>query len=331
MALYIFNVLYTAGNKNGKSGVISMFNHEELKVYFRDGIVDFGEATISIANTSFLYGLGVFTGIRAHFNDATRKLYLFRPEDHYKRLREACVLCHYQGFLSSYDYPKFQEILVELLKVNNISQDTYIRVTNFTDENKVTPKFVEYKDSLSAFLYPLGDYVPTTGMRCAVSAWTRVDSNAMPASAKLNGIYVNTAFAKTDALRGGFDEAIFLDANQHVVEGSAENIFIVRGGTLITPSSASNILEGITRDSVMQIARDEGIPVEERSISRAELYRADEVFLTGTGAKVSPVVEIDHRPIADGVPGPISKRIQETYFRAVKGEDDRYARWLVEV
>lgn len=308
-----------------------MFNHEELKVFFRGEIVEFSEANISIANSGFLYGLGVFTGIRAHYNAARDKLYLFRVEDHYARMAFSCKLLRYQGFLDNYDSPKFLSVLIDLLKANKIKQDVYIRVTNFTDENRITPKYCDYKDSLCMFLYPLGDYVPTTGMKCMVSSWVRTEDNAIPARAKIDGIYANTAFAKTEALLNGYDEAIFLDKNGHVVEGSAENIFLVIDGKLVTPSVNDNILEGITRKSIIEIATQAGIEVIERSIDRTELYRADEVFLTGTGAKVSPVVEIDKYQVGDGSIGPISAQIQKIYFDVVKGDDPKYMHWLVDV
>ena len=233
-----------------------MFNHEELKVFFRGKVVDFADANISIANSGFLYGLGVFTGMRAHFNVAADKLYLFRPEDHYKRFLFACKLMRYVGFTEHYDYAKFLGVIVDLLRINKIREDSYIRVTNFTDENRITPKFVGYKDSLCSFIYPLGDYVPSGGMRCKVSSWVRTEDNSMPARAKINGIYVNTAFAKTEALLEGYDEAMFLDGRGHVIEGSAENVFFVIDEKLVTPAITDNILEGITRKSVMQIAQD---------------------------------------------------------------------------
>lgn len=308
-----------------------MFDHEKLKVYFRDRIVEFDEGRISIANTGFLYGLSCFTGMRAHYNKSRDKLFLFRPDAHFERFCFQCRLMRYGCFLENYTYDKFLGIIVDLLKVNEMRQDTYVRITNYSDENKVTPKFIGYKDSLCMFLYPIGDYVPIGGMRCKVSSWTRVDDNYIPARGKITGLYTNTAFAKTEALQGGYDEAIFLDKNGHVVEGSAENIFIVYGDTIITPPRSDAILEGITRDSVMRIARDSGFTLEERSLDRTELYRADEVFMTGTGAQVAPVVEIDNYPIRDGQIGPVSKSLQQSYFQAVRGEEDRYADWLVDV
>lgn len=308
-----------------------MFNHEQLKVYFRDRIVPFAEATISVSNSGFLYGLGVFTGIRAHWNERTEKLFIFRPDAHFRRMQASCKLFRFTGFTEGYDYERFLGVLVDLLRVNSIREDAYIRVGNFTDENRITPKFVGYRDTLAVFLYPLGDYVPTGGMRCTVSSWRRIEDNSIPARSKTNGGYVNTAFAKTEALKNGFDEAIFLDQLGHVVEGSAENIFLVIDGEVVTPPVTDNILEGITRDSVLRIARDLGLSCRERSIDRTELYRAEEIFLTGTGAKVSPVVEIDHYAIGSGTVGPIAKKIQDVYFATVRGDEPRYRDWLVAV
>lgn len=308
-----------------------MFDHEKLKVYFRGEIVDFKDATVSISNTGFMYGLGAFTGIRAHYNEKNGALYLFRPHDHFERLRFACKLCRFSGFLDNITYDVFLDMLIELITVNNIKEDCYIRITNYSDENRVTPKFVGYKDSLCAFLYPIGQYVPTTGMRCMVSSWTRAEDNAIPARAKLNGIYLNAAFAKTEALLNGCDEALVLDSRGHVVEGSAENLFMVRDGVLVTPTVSDNILEGITRRSVLEISQNEGIQIVERSIDRTELYCADEVFLTGTAAQVSPVVEIDKIAVGNGSVGHISKRIQDIYFDAVHGDIEHYKHWLVDV
>ncbi len=307
-----------------------MFNHEELKVYCRGQFLPFKDATLSIGNTGFLYGLGIFTGMRAHFNELHNKLYLFRPEAHYERMRFGCKVFRFNGFLEKYTYHAFLEVLRELFRQNQIREDVYIRVSQFSDENRITPKFV-YKDSLSAFLYPLGDYVPSSGMRCMVSSWGRVEENAMPARLKCHGAYCNTAFAKSEALSNGYDEALFMNSRGHVIEGSAENIFMVADGYLITPPKSDNILEGITRDTVMRLAKEEGIPVVERSIGRTELYRAEEVFLTGTGAKVSPVVEIDKYKVGEGDIGPISKHLQSLYLRVVRGEVEKYRDWLVEV
>jgi len=308
-----------------------MFDHENLKVFFEGKIVPFEDAKISISNTAFLYGLGVFTGMRAHYNKETDFLYLFRPKEHYERFRFACKLLRYEQFLKNYDYQKFLNVILSLLKENKIKHDVYIRVTNYSDENKISPNLLKYKDNLCAFLYPLGDYVPTDGMKCKVSSWTRAKDNMVPARAKIVGLYVNTALAKSEALMDDYDEALFLDDYGNVVEGSAENLFIVTGGKLITPPVNDSILEGITRASVIQLAESIGLEVQERSIARSELYKADEVFLTGTGAKVSPVVEIDQYLVSDGKVGEVAAKLQSMYFSIIRGEDEKFSNWLVNV
>lgn len=308
-----------------------MFDFKTLDVYFKNQFVPYTEAHIGIANTAFLYGLGVFTGMRAHWNEIESQLYIFRLEDHYKRFLMSCRMCMFEEFERDYTVEKFREALLALLQRNSIQQDVYIRVSQFVDEESIGPKFGHYKSSLAIFLYPLGDYVPTNGMRCCVSSWRRVNDSALPARAKIVGAYVNTAFAKSEAARNGYDEAIVLDDEGHAVEGSAENLFIVRDGVIITPPVTDNILEGITRKTVMTLACDLGYAVVERSIDRTELYFADEVFLSGTGAKVSPVTEIDGYAIGGGKIGAISACIQESYFNAVKGRQEKYKSWVLGV
>lgn len=308
-----------------------MFNHESCEVYHRGEFLPFNDATVSIANTGFLYGLGVFTGMRAFKNPGNGNLYLFRVSEHYERLRFSCRLMRFDNFQKTYSLAHFTEILRQLLIRNEIREDAYVRITNFSDEIRIGPSLKGYKDSLSAYLYPLGDYVSTTGLRCCVSSWNRVRDNSMPARAKINGIYVNTALAKTEALYDGYDESIFLNESGNVLEGSAENIFIVRDGRLITPPVSDHILEGITRSSIIEIAKDKGLECEERSINRSELYIAEEIFLTGTGAKVAPVVEIDHYPVGPGTVGPISKLLQDCYLSAARGELPEYEHWVEEI
>lgn len=308
-----------------------MFNHEDLEVFFNGEFLHFADAKISIANTSLLYGLGVFSGIRAFKNPSNEKLYIFRPSEHYERLRNSCKLLRYEEFHKLYSQAQFIDILKQLLIKNKIESDAYIRVTNFTFDNKVSPKLIGYGEAFSAYLYPIGDYVPMTGMRCKISSWVRAGDSSIPARAKINGLYVNSAFAKTEALLAGFDEAIFLNSNGHVIEGSAENIFIVRDGCLITPPLSDEILEGITRKSIIEIAKDKGIDCIERSILRSELIFADEIFLTGTGARVAPVIEIDNYVIGSGQVGSISKLLQDSYLAAARGELPEYTSWVEEV
>jgi len=308
-----------------------MFNHEELEVFYKGEYVSFNKANVSIANTGLLYGLGVFTGIRAFKNPSNEKMYIFRPSEHYERLRNSCKLLRYENFHKLYSKAQFVEILKQLLIRNKINSDAYFRVTNFTDENKVSAKFLGYGEALSAYLYPIGDYVPTTGMRCKVSSWVRTSDSSIPARAKINGLYVNSAFAKTEALLSGYDEAIFLNSKGHVIEGTTENLFIIRDGCLITPPVSDEILEGITRKTIIEIAKDKGIECHERSILRSELYFAEEVFLTGTGARVAPVIEIDNYTIGSGQVGPISKLLQDSYLAAARGDLSEYRLWVEEV
>jgi branched-chain amino acid aminotransferase len=186
---------------------------------------------------------------------------------------------------------------------------------------------------ITIFGVPFGQYIDTEGgIRAQVSSWRRTDDNAIPARGKITGAYVNGALAKSEAQLNGFDEAIVLTADGHVSEGSAENLFIVKRGTLVTPPVTDNILEGITRGRLIEIARDElGVHVVERQIDRTELYNADEVFLCGTGAQISPVIEIDRRAIGSGRPGAITKDLSRTYFDAVRGRLPAYRSWLTPV
>lgn len=308
-----------------------MFNFKECKVYFRDQFVDFNQANISIANVGFLYGMGAFTGIRAHYNADDQQLYLFRPQEHFKRFRHACQLCMFNHFVNTYTEEKFTQVIVDLLKMNNIKQDAYLRVSAFVDAESIGVQWNGYTDALAIFAFPLGDYIPTTGMKCKVSSWRRVDDNAIPARGKLNGAYVNTAFAKTEALLAGYDEALVMDHNGHVVEGSAENFFMVRDGVLITPPVTDNILEGVTRKTLLEVAKDQGMPILERSVDRSELAFADEVILTGTGARVSPVIQVDQFTIGDGKVGPIATQLQQLYAQIVYGKIPQYKDWVTPV
>jgi branched-chain amino acid aminotransferase len=188
------------------------------------------------------------------------------------------------------------------------------------------------EEELSIFTVPMGNYVELTGLRCCVSSWRRTPDTAIPARGKLTGSYINTALAVDEAQRAGYDDAIFLTQDGHVSEASAANIFLLRKGGLVTPPVTADILEGITRDAVMELSEKElGMPVEKRDVDRTELYAADEVFLTGTGYQIAPVVEIDGREVGTGEMGPISSRLQELYFKAARGDNPDYDHWTVAV
>lgn len=308
-----------------------MFDHTKLKVYFNGQFVDFNDAKISVSNTSFCYGTAVFTGIRANFNPKTKKLFIFRPKEHYQRLVNSSKLMMFSNFLNDFTYEKFLKILKDLIKVNNLKEDVYIRASIYFDEVSLNPVFSGYKDSFHAFLFPMGEYIPSNGMKVGVSSYRRISDISIPARLKVNGAYVNTSIAKNEAVLNGFEEAILLDEGNHVVEGSSENIFIIRDRVIYTPPVSSDILEGITRQSILEIAKDLKISVAEREIDRTELYIADEVFMTGTAAKVSPVTEIDHIKISNGGVGKISKILQDEYSKILIGENKKYLSWLEEV
>jgi len=220
-----------------------------------------------------------------------------------------------------------------LIKRNGQKQDIYLRPMAYKGDQIIGVRLHNLEDHLIITSEPLGDYIDTTGLHCCVSSWRRVDDNAIPARAKITGAYVNSAFAKSEAMQNGFDEAIMLTHEGHVSEGSAENIFLLMNGEFVTPSPTENILLGITRDTVMELARREfGRITRERQIDRTELYVADEIMLCGTGAQIAPVIKVDHRPVGDGTVGPICKALQELYFDVVRGRIPEYrAQWCTPV
>ncbi|MEN9557908.1 MAG: putative branched-chain-amino-acid aminotransferase [Candidatus Parcubacteria bacterium] len=301
------------------------FDHLKSVAWFRETWIPFADAKIGIFNKAFMYGLYVFGGIRAQWSTDQQALYAFRLDEHYKRFLNSCRVLRFQNFQKNYTQERFIETILETLRKNNLQEDVYIRPFSFVDEEKMSPSFAN--DSFGVALFPLGTYIPSTGLRCKVSSWTRTEDNAISSHFKVGGAYVNTALAKHEAQSLGFDEAIVLDKNGYAVEGSAENLFIVRDNTLITPPVSSNILEGITRKSVIQLAQNQNIPVVERPIPRTELYRADEVFLTGTAARIASVAEIDGISIGNGL-YPLTEKLQQHLNAIVAGTDETYRHWL---
>ncbi len=298
-------------------------------IYFEGKIVPEDEAKISIKTNSFHYGTAVFEGIRAYYDEETNKMYGLFFKEHYQRLFQNMKVLNMK-IDESID--ELVDITKELIKKNNIKSDIYIRPIVYFSDLKISPKLIGYKAKIAIYTYPLGDYIDINqGVKAIVSSWRRLNDNMIPPRLKVAGAYVNSAFSKTEAILAGADEAIVLNEKGFVSEGSAENIFIVRNGKLITPPVSDDILEGITRWAVIQIAKDLGYEVEERHIARTELYVADEVFFCGTGAQVSPVIEIDHRKVGDGKPGKITKEIQKVYFKAVRGKIEKYKNWVIEI
>jgi branched-chain amino acid aminotransferase len=298
--------------------------------FFRGDFVPIEEAKISIMTHAFNYGTGCFEGIRAYWNEEDEQLYIFRMPEHYERFHQSCRILHIN---LPYSVEKLGEITVELLRKEGYREDTYIRPLAYKATEGIGVRLHGLEDDFALFAVPFGKYIEKEeGASVCVSPWRRISDNAVPARAKITGAYINSALAKTEAMLNGFDEAIVLNQNGHVSEGSAENIFIVRGGVLITPPVTANILEGITRATIMQIAREElGIETVERPIDRTELYVAEEAFFCGTGVQVAAIISVDHRPIGNGKMGPIVKKIRELYFDIVKGRVEKYRHWCTPV
>jgi branched-chain amino acid aminotransferase len=308
-----------------------VFDLKTSEAFFRDGFVPFVEANVSIASSPVLYGLSIYTVFSANWNEQQQKLYIFRLEEHYVRLVNSAKIMDLDSFARQWPYEKFQDTMLELLRRNSIKEDALVRVTVFVDELIAGTKIHGLKNSMSAYVYPMGEILPLTGAHVCVSSWTRNPDNSIPSRAKVNGSYVNASLMKNEALLNGYDDAIALDEHGHVAEGTVANLFIIRGGVLTTPGSATDILEGITRSSILQIAKDQGLPVQERDIDRSELYIADEAFLCGSSARVTPILSIDKRPVGNGKIGELTAKVAEAYKTAQKGGAEDYSQWRLPV
>ncbi len=272
------------------------------------------------------YGTMVFGGVRGYHDPDTNGVFIFRLSDHVARLQASARIMQMKPPV---DAGQMSEIILELVRRNGYRANVYFRPFIYKSALQLSPRLHDVPDDFSVYSLRLDDYLDTqNGLRTVISSWRRIDENIIPTRAKVSGGYANSALAKSEAVQHGFDEAIFLDARGFVSEGSAENIFMVRGGVLITPPVTASVLEGITRRSIIEIARDENIPVVERDIARAELYIADELFFTGTGAQVAWISEVDRRPVADGKIGRITKRLQDIFMDVVRGRSERYRHWL---
>jgi branched-chain amino acid aminotransferase len=297
--------------------------------YFKRQFVPLNEAKIGVMTQALHYGTGLFEGIRGNWNAEKGQMYVFRLKEHYQRMAGGARLLKLD---LGHSIEELEKITIELCRRSGFKEDTYIRPLAYKSTEQMGVRLHNLDSDLLIFAMPWGRYLDTDSCRCGVSSWRRPDDNVIPPSVKATGIYINNALAKTEAVENGFDEAIMLSPDGHVSEGSGENIFIVMDGALHTPATTCNILKGITRDTVMQLARQElGLETVERAIDRAELYAADECFLTGTAAHLTPVCEIDHRAVGGGKPGTITGKLQQLYFKAIKGELPKYLPWCTPV
>ena len=298
-------------------------------VYMNGEYIEADKAVIPVRTHAFLYGTSVFEGIRAYYNKKERQLYAFRMREHFDRLLASAKV---MWMNSPYNIEEYIKITKNLLKKNKYKTDAYIRPTLYKSSIKVGPTLTDNEDSVLIFSTPFGDYFDSKrGLKLCVSSWRRTSDNAIPPRAKVSGAYANSALIKTDAHESGFDDAVVLSENGQVTEGSAMNIFIVKDGTLITTGVTDDILVGVTRNTVIELADELGFNVVERAIDRTELYNADEVFCCGTGAQIVPVESIDNRVIGDGNTGEITKLISSLYNDVVRGNVEKFKDWCTPI
>lgn len=297
------------------------------KVFYGDKIVESSDAKISIASSAVLYGLSVYTVFPVSI-DRDGALNAFRLEDHFQRLINSAKIIGIDTFVSEWTFERFRSEAKKLLKLNDVNKDVYVRATVHVDAEIAGTRSRGLSTVLSMFVYDAVPILKPEGARVKTSVWRRIPDYSIPSRAKVNGAYVNSVLAKQDALDSGYDDCIFLDVHGHVCELSAANIFIVRHGKVITPDSTSDLLEGINRRTVIELAKDMGIEVVERSIDLTELYIADEIFASGTSANIAPIIEIDARKIAKGEPGNITKKLQKLHQKIRHGDSKKHSKWL---
>jgi branched-chain amino acid aminotransferase len=297
--------------------------------FFQGQIIPLNEAKIGIMTHAFHYGTAIFEGIRANWNAERKQTYIYRMKEHYERLANGCRVLKIK---LPYAMDEICAKTVELVAKCNIHEDVYIRPVAYTSSQALGVRLHDLEHDFFVFAFAWGRYLDVDKARCCISSWHRPEDNVIPPQIKACGLYINNALAKTEAVSNGYDEAIMLSPDGHISEGSGENLFIVKDGKLITPATTNNILMGITRNSVIELAEKElGIQTIHRSIDRGELYTADECFLTGTAAHVTPVYEIDQRLIADGEIGPITAKIQDVYAKVIRGNHPKYMHWCTPV
>lgn len=306
--------------------VLSVWCNKIRYIWLDGKIINCEDAKIHVLTHALHYGTAVFEGIRGYMG--VDNLYVFRLTDHMARLLNSAKII---GLELAYSIEDLVNATLEVIRANNYKEDIYIRPIVFVGEGSLSLNIANLPVRVAIAAFPFGHYLKPSGIKAKIASWRRVPSVSMPIMAKASGIYLNSVISLSEALRLGFDEAILLDIRGYISEGSGENIFIVRKGEVSTPPITASILEGITRDSVIRIARDLDLKVYERDIIREEIYTADEVFLTGTAAEITPVVFVDNHVIGSGEPGPITLKLQKAYDKIVRGLDEKYKHWLTAV
>jgi len=296
--------------------------------YFHKQFVPLSEAKIGVMTNAFHYGTAIFEGIRGNWNSEQKQIYLFRLREHYERLHNGCRILKID---LAYTIDELCQLTAKLVAMCRFEEDVYVRPLAYKSAERLGVRLDVESDFL-VLVIPWGPYLDVDKAKCCVSSWRRPDDNVIPPQAKITGLYANNALAKSEAIENGFDEAIMLTPDGHISEGSGENIFLVLDGKLVTPASYSNILMGITRDTVIKLAQNElGIETIERQVDRSELYIAEECFLTGTAAHITPIAEIDHRQIGNGEIGDITKKLQKLYSQVIRGNNPKYLDWCTPV
>lgn len=297
--------------------------------FFDGKIVPIEDAKVSIMTNALQYGTGFFGGIRAYYNDDDKALYVFRLDDHIARFLNSAKLL---GVKMPYDHEFLKKTVLELIKKNNPDTDAYLRPFAYVGNTELGPNLHNTTMDFALYMIPLKEYMPVSkGLSLVISKWRRIPNDSIPSRAKVSGGYINSALARKEASDGGYDEAILLRENGDLSEGSAENIFLVKDGTVITPALSEDILEGITRRSLLKMCEDMGIPTKDRPVHKDELFEADEIFLSGTGCQVAWVQKINGKTIGEGKIGPITQKLQEKFFDVVRGTVSDYAEWRTKV
>jgi branched-chain amino acid aminotransferase len=297
--------------------------------FFEGKIIEQQNAKVHVSTNALQYGNAIFGGIRCYVSHDKKDVSIFRVSDHYKRFLKSLSILNKA---LPYDYQELTDITLKLARKNHPDTDTYIRPFAYAKEGFISPDLHPLTFDFSIYMVPLGEYLSVDkGLKLAVSNWIRINDNMIPSRAKICGGYINSSMAKGDAVALGYDDALMLDISGHVAEGTGANFFMVRDGILITSPKSSDALEGITRRTIIELASDLHLPFQEREIDRTETYIAEEAFLTGTGAQVAWIAEIDGRKIGDGKMGSVTGKLQKLFFDIVRGKEKKYSDWLTKI